>query len=150
MRPITFAILLCSMSAAAAPPAPAPGRWAANDNVSMSGSAKAGAKFFLDVVLAKDGAFQGSWEEYVCMSYPGAYGINILACQRSKRPSAASGRFDLNSGAGQIKLERLGETSCRFRLSSNAKGQPQLEIELPREWLKQGDAVLYETSLNPR
>lgn len=127
-----------------------PGRWASNDNVSMSGSAKAGAKFFLDIVLAKDGSFRGSWEEYVCFNYPGAYGINIVACQRSKKASAASGRLDLGAGAGEIELERLGETSCRFRLISNAKGQAQLEIELPREWLKQGDSVLYETSLNPR
>lgn len=153
MRRFCFAVLavfgMGSLSAGVADAAPVtPGRWASTDNVSMSGTAKAGAKFFLDVVLAKDGSFRGSWEEYVCFNYPGAYGINIVACQRSKKASAASGRLDLGAGAGEIKLERLGESSCKFRLTSNAKGQAQLEIELPREWLKQGDSILYETSLN--
>jgi hypothetical protein len=128
----------------------ASGRWTSNDNVAMAGTAKAGAKFFLDIVVARDGSFQGSWEQYVCFNYPGAYGIVTVACQRSRKPEPASGRLDTASRTGQIELKALGKTSLRFRSASNHKGQPQLEIELPREWLKQGDPVLYETSLNPR
>lgn len=127
-----------------------PGRWASNDNVSTTASATAGSKFFLDVVLSKDGTFRGSWEQYVCFNYPGAYGINILACQRSQEAAAASGRFDLSSQAGQIELEGLGQTPFRFKLTSDSKGQAQLDIELPRDWLKQGAPILYATSLNPR
>jgi hypothetical protein len=116
----------------------------------MSGTAKAGARFFLDVVVSGDGRFKGSWEQYVCFNYPGAYGIAIVSCQRARKPEPASGRLDTAARSGQIELKGLGKTSFRFKTSSSQKGQPQLDIELPREWLKQGNPVLYETSLNPR
>jgi hypothetical protein len=125
------------------------GRWASGDNVSSSGTAKAGARFFLDVAVSGDGSFKGTWEEYVCFNYPGAYGIAIVSCQRTRKPSPAAGRLDSASRTGQIELQRLGKTSFRFKTTSTQKGQPQLDIELPREWLKQGDPVLYETSLSP-
>ena len=129
---------------------PVAGRWASSDNVSSSGTAKAGARFFLDVTVAADGSFKGTWEEYVCFNYPGAYGVQIVSCQRSKKPSPASGRLDAAARTGTIDLQRLGKTSLRFKASTTQKGQPQLDIELPREWLKQGAPVLYETSLNPK
>ena len=128
---------------------PVSGRWTSNDNVAMT-SPKAGAKFFLDIVVAKDGSFKGSWEEYVCFNYPGPYGIVTISCQRSRKPAPASGRLDNAARTGTIELQRLGKSAFRFKSGSNQKGQPQLEIELPREWLKQGAPVLYETSLNPR
>jgi hypothetical protein len=116
----------------------------------MSGTAKAGAKFFLDVVVAGDGSFKGSWEQYTCFNYPGAYGIAIVACQRTRKAEPASGRLDAAARIGQVELKGLGKTSFKFKTSSSQKGLPQLEIELPRDWLKQGDPVLYETSLNPK
>ena len=125
------------------------GRWASNDNVAMVHT-KAGAKFFLDVVVAADGSFKGTWEEYVCINYSGPYGIVTASCQRSRKPSPASGRLDAGSGTGKIDLSRLGKSSFRYKAATSQKGQPQLEIELPRDWLKQGDPVLYETSLNPK
>ena len=127
----------------------AAGRWASNDNASMS-TAKAGSKFFLDVVVSRDGSFKGTWEEYVCFNYTGPYGIVTAACQRSKKPSPASGRLDASAGTGRIDLERLGKGTFKFKAAANQKGQPQLDIELPRNWLKQGDPVLYETSLSLR
>ena len=128
---------------------PAPGRWASNDNVATTGS-KTGAKFFLDIAVSADGSFKGTWEQYVCFNYPGAYGIVTVACQRSRKPAAASGRLDAAAGAGTIDLQGLGKSSFRFKRAANPKGQPQLDIELPREWLKQGAPVLYEASLNPK
>jgi hypothetical protein len=125
------------------------GRWASNDNASMS-TAKAGSKFFLDVVVAGDGSFKGTWEEYVCFNYTGPYGIVTAACQRSKKPSPASGRLDASAGSGRIELARLGKGTFKFKAAANKKGEPQLDLELPRDWLKQGAPVLYETSLNPR
>ena len=112
--------------------------------------AKAGSKFFLDVVVSADGSFKGTWEEYVCFNYTGPYGIVTAACQRSKNPSPASGRIDLKAGTGSIDLARLGKGSFKFKAAANQKGQPQLDIALPPTWLKQGDPVLYETSLNPK
>jgi hypothetical protein len=125
------------------------GRWASHDNVAMAGS-KAGSKFFLDVTIAADGSFKGTWEEYVCFSYTGAYGIVTVSCQRSKKPQPASGRLDAARGTGSLELAKLGKGSFLFKTAPNAKGLPQMAIELPRDWLKQGDPILYETSLNPR
>ena len=112
-------------------------------------TAKAGSKFFLDVVVSGDGSFKGTWEEYVCFNYTGPYGIVTAACQRSKKPSPASGRLDAAAGTGTIELGRLGKGSFKFKAAANKKGQPQLDIELPRDWLKQHAPVLYEASLNP-
>jgi hypothetical protein len=137
-----------ALAALAAGPGVASGRWASNNNVSMTGG-KAGAKFFLEVVVAADGSFTGSWEQYLCFNYPGAYGIVTVACQRSRKPQAASGRLDAAAGTGRIELKGLGKSSFRFKSATNAKGQPQLDIELPCDWLKEGEAVLYETSLSP-
>ena len=125
------------------------GRWASHDNVAMAGS-KAGSRFFLDVSIAADGSFKGTWEEYVCFSYTGAYGIVTVSCQRSKKPRPASGRLDAARGTGSLELAELGKGSFRFKTAPDAKGQPQMQIELPRDWLKQGDPILYEASLNPR
>lgn len=142
---LSIALLFC-LPALGEPP---PGRWASHDNVAMAGS-KAGSKFFLDVTLGADGSFKGTWEEYVCFSYPGAYGIATVSCQRSKKPRPASGRLDAARGSGSLELAQLGKGSFRFKTAPNAKGQPQLEITLPRDWLKQGDPILYESSLSPR
>jgi hypothetical protein len=137
-------VLLAAPLAAADIPA---GRWASNDNWTTTG--KAGSRFFLDVTVAADGSFKGSWEEYVCFNFQGAYGIVTVSCQRSKKPSPASGKLDA-AGAGSIELARLGKTSFRYKRAPNKKGEPQLDLELPRGWLKQGDPVLYEASLNPK
>lgn len=148
MRILAALLVAVSMQVPAAESV-SPGRWASNDNASMS-TAKAGSKFFLDVVVSADGSFKGSWEQYTCFNYTGPYGIVTAACQRAKKPSPASGRLDSASGAGNINLEGLGKSSFRFKAAANQKGTPQLDIELPRQWLKQGDPVLYETSLNPK
>ncbi len=123
------------------------GRWASGTNVSTTNPKKAGAPFFLDLVVGEDGRFTGTWERYDCFNYPGPYGSVIVSCQRSRKPAAASGRLDAPSGTGQIELVGLGKSSFKFKAGTNQKGQPQLDIELPTQWLKQGAAVLYETRL---
>jgi hypothetical protein len=142
------AACLIAMQAGAADPLT--GRWASSDNVSSSGTAKAGARFFLDVTVAGDGSFKGTWEEYVCFNYPGAYGIQIVSCQRSKRAQPASGRLNAAASSGEINLKGMGKSSFTFKAAKTQKGQPQLDVVLPKDWLKQGAPVLYETSLNPK
>ena len=126
------------------------GRWASSDNVATTDPAKVGAKFFLDMVVAGDGSFKGTWEQYVCFNYPGPYGIVTVACQRARQAQAASGRLDAVSGTGQIDMKGLGKSAFRFKATTNQKGQPQLDIELPRNWQDPRTPVLYETSLFPR
>jgi hypothetical protein len=142
------AVFAVFSSAAASPRTD--GRWTSSENVSMAGTAKVGSQFFLDVVVAADGTFRGSWAQYECFSYPGAYGINIVACQRRREEARASGRFDLAEETGSIELAGLGKTSLRVTIGAGPKGEARLKLELPPGWLKQGEPVLYETTLTRR
>jgi hypothetical protein len=142
-RLLLLAILAFSASAHATE-----GRWASTDHVTSTSTKTTGTRFFLDVTIAADGSFKGTWEEYVCFNYSGPYGIVTVSCQRSKKPSPASGRLNRAAGTGSIDLDRLGKSPLRFKSGTDKKGQPQLDLELPPEWLKQGAPVLYETSLN--
>jgi hypothetical protein len=129
----------------------AAGRWVSPDHMTVSGPGKVGARFFLDIALAADGSFKGSWEAYdACFTSSGPYGINTTSCQRSKKPKPAAGRLDAASKEGKVVLEGLGESALRFKLGSTSSGKPQLEIALPKDWQKQGDPVLYEALLNPK
>ena len=152
MRTLSMVALCSVMVVSAVAEAEAPqGRWASNDNHGTSGTAKVGARFFLEVAVDADGTFRGTWEAYDnCYTSPGPYGIQMTACQRSKKGKPASGRLDAASGEGKIKLEGLGESSFHWKRGSSSKGLAQLEIELPRDWQKQGDPVLYEAVLNPK
>lgn len=141
-------LFLLAVAALADPAFATEGRWASTDHVTSTSVKTTGAKFYLDVTIAADGSFKGTWEEYVCFNYSGPYGIVTVSCQRSKKPSPASGRLDRAAGTGSIDLNRLGRSSFRFKAGTDKKGQPQLDLELPREWLKQDAPVLYETSLN--
>lgn len=144
-------VLRLALLAVAAFPAPAlgtEGRWTSSEHVTSTTPKTTGAKFFLDVTIAADGTFKGTWEEYVCFNYSGPYGIVTVSCQRSKKPSPASGRLNRAAGTGSIDLNRLGSSPFRFKTGTDKKGQPQLDLELPREWLKQGAPVLYEATLN--
>ena len=151
MRTLAMVAMCLLPVSALADPEPA-GRWVSDDHMTVSGTAKVGARFFLDVTIAADGSFKGSWEPYdACFTSPGPYGINYTSCQRSKKGRAASGRLDAASKEGKIALEGLGESALRFKQSANSKGEAQLEIALPRDWQKQGDPVLYESILkSPR
>lgn len=145
-----FAVLFCASlfaSTAAAQTAGPEGRWTSGEHVTFTGS-KVGSTFFLDITIAADGSFKGTWEEYVCFASAGPYGTTITSCQRSKHASPAKGRLDVAKGEGQIALERLGESAFRFKLAASPKRT--LDFELPRDWLKQGTPVLYETRLSPK
>ncbi len=117
------------------------GRWVSTEYVSFTNPSHAGSSFFLDIVIAKDGTFQGVWDAYICNSYPGAYSTSIISCSRVKKPAKVRGKFNLTSGSGEIELERAGRSSFRYTLG------PKLKLELPKNWLKQGDPVLFTSQL---
>lgn len=118
------------------------GHWLSSPHVTFTNPSSAGSSFFLDIVIAADGAFQGMWDSYVCTSYPGAYGINIISCSRVKRPARVRGRLDSTTKSGEIDLEQLGRSTLRYTLGT------ELVFQLPKDWLTQGgDAVLYTTKL---
>jgi hypothetical protein len=146
-------VVLCGLVpvSAVAEPGPAAGRWVSPDHMTVSGPGKVGARFFLDLALAADGSFKGTWEAYdSCFTSSGPYGITTTSCQRSRKGRPASGRLDAASREGKIALEGLGVSALRFERKASSKGEPQLLITLPRDWQKQGDPVLYEAILDPR
>jgi hypothetical protein len=117
------------------------GRWVSTEHVTFTNPSLAGSSFFLDIVIAKDGTFQGVWDAYICNSYPGAYSTMIISCSRAKKPAKARGKLRLAAGKGEIELERLGRSSFTYTLG------PKLSLELPKDWLKQGDPVLFTSQL---
>jgi len=119
-----------------------PGRWVSTERVTFTNPALAGSAFYLDIEVAKDGSFHGTWDQYTCLSYPGAYGISTISCSRVKKPARARGKFGASTGKGEIELEKLGKGSFTYKFEK--KG---LLLELPKGWLKQGDPVLYTTRL---
>lgn len=117
------------------------GRWASTEHVTFTNPSRAGSSFFLDIVIAKDGTFQGVWDAYTCFSYPGAYSTMIISCSRVKKPAKARGKLNLATGSGELELEQLGRSSFKYTLG------PKLTLELPKDWLKQGDPVMYTSQL---
>jgi len=116
------------------------GRWVSTESVTFTNPSRAGSSFFLDIVIANDGTFQGTWDAYSCISYPGPYAMTI-SCSRVKRPAKARGKLDLTARSGEIELDQLGRTSFVYTIGT------ELLLELPKDWLKQGDAVLYTSKL---
>lgn len=117
------------------------GRWVSTERVTFTNPSRAGSSFFLNIVIAKDGTFQGTWDAYACLSYPGPYSTVTISCSRAQRPAKARGKFDVTARRGEIELDQLGRTSFAYTLGA------ELLLELPKDWLKQGDAVLYTSKL---
>jgi hypothetical protein len=140
---LAVALFLALPALAQKPVAPIEGRWISPESVTFTNPALAGSAFHLDIVVAQDGAFQGTWDSYQCFSYPSAYGA-IISCSRVKHPAKARGRLDRMAGRGEIELEKLGRTSFRYKLGK------ELVLELPKDWQRKGgDAVLYTSKLSP-
>lgn len=117
------------------------GRWVSTEHVTFTNPSRAGSSFFLDIVIAKDGTFQGVWDAYICNSYPGSYSTMIISCGRAKKPAKVRGKLNLAAGSGKIELEQLGHSSFTYTLG------PKLNLKLPKNWLKQGDPVLFTSQL---
>jgi hypothetical protein len=132
---------------AATPPAGAPppgspasssaiaGRWLAQPHVSYTNAAMTGADIALDITIAADGSFSGTFTTYACFAQ--AYGI--WSCSKNTTQDAAIGRLDTN-GTGWIELSRVGRASLTWR----AKSATELFLELPRNWQ---DGVLFQATI---
>jgi hypothetical protein len=94
------------------------------------------ADFYLEITIAKDGAFRGSWARYVCLVQ--TYGI--WSCGKGQLEGTASGQLDAN-GSGRIQLERLG----RSTLVWTSRSPNELSMELPRNW--QDDSTLFRSTV---
>ena len=111
--------------------------WETHTNPALTGSG-----LYLDIDVARDGSFRGTWAQYFCTAQPGAYGISIHSCSTNptgRKP--VSGKFGPGR-EGVIDLEQLGRSAFTW----TAPSTDELTIDLPRNW--QGrDAVLYRARM---
>jgi hypothetical protein len=123
-----------------APPAPASGggvpegRWVSPPHMSYTNAAMVSADIYLEVAIAGDGGFRGSWGRYLCLTQ--LYGI--WSCGKSPLEGAVSGRLAAD-GTGAIELERVGRTTLAWK----PKSATELVLELPRDW--QGGVLFRST-----
>jgi len=110
------------------------GRWISASSVSYTNAAMTSADIYLEVAIAADGAFQGSWARYLCFAQ--AYGI--WSCGKGSIEGTASGRLEAN-GTGSIELERVGRSTLVWRPKSSS----EITLELPRNW--QGGGLFRST-----
>ncbi len=113
------------------------GRWASADWASYTNAGMVSANFYLEITIASDGGFRGSWARYPCV-VPPTYGI--WSCGKGDLEGSASGQLDA-SGTGWIQLDRLGRSTLTWRFKSAS----ELALELPRDW--QGERVLFQSTL---
>ncbi|OQW31568.1 MAG: hypothetical protein A4E19_08120 [Nitrospira sp. SG-bin1] len=116
------------------------GNWRSPGHATFTNPGLTGAALYLNIDVAKDGSFRGTWGQYLCNSYPGAYGIFVYSCSQigSHR---VSGRFGQDSQS-MIELDTLGRSTFTW----NAPSTDELEIDLPKNWQGE-DAVLYRARL---
>src|SRR5687767_6315729 len=113
------------------------GKWRSTGWETYTNPGLTSAGLYLDIDVARDGSFRGTWAQYFCTVQPGAYGVAVYSCSMNPTGSKpASGRFGPGR-QGVIDLEQLGRSSFTWTAAST----DELAIDLPRNW--QGDAVLY-------
>jgi len=59
------------------------GSWQSAGSATYTNPALTGADLYLDINVSKDGSFRGTWGQYLCTTYPGAYGISTYSCTRT-------------------------------------------------------------------
>ncbi|MCC6336770.1 MAG: hypothetical protein IT380_22610 [Myxococcales bacterium] len=117
------------------------GAWQSPPSVTFTNPALAGSEFFLSIDVAADGTFRGSWGQYTCTNFPGAYGISTISCSRSDG-GAAQGKLDAGR-SGSIDLTGLGRSTFTWSASS----AEELVFELPKQWQDKETPVLYRSRL---
>lgn len=118
------------------------GSWLSARSATYTNPFLAGSEIYLDINVAADGSFRGSWQQYICLSSPGAYGVNIISCSLPQGGRPASGRLG-SGGKGEIELDQLGRSTFRWTSLS----ADQLSIELPKNWHSTDSSVLHRARL---
>jgi hypothetical protein len=122
-------------------PTPA-GNWQSPGHVTYTNPFLAGDEFSLNIDVAKDGSFRGTWGQYFCMSSIGAMGVAIISCSQSGS-DAVTGKFGPGD-KGVINLERLGRSEFTWK----APAADELAIDLPQHWKGEDEAVLYRARMS--
>jgi hypothetical protein len=118
------------------------GKWRSLGWETYTNPALTGAGLYLDVDVARDGSFRGTWAQYFCTVQAGAYGVAVYSCSLSlhtRKPVA--GKFGPGR-QGVIDLEQLGRSAFTW----SAPSADELAIDLPKNWQGE-DAVLYRARM---
>ena len=118
------------------------GKWRSSVAETYTNPALTSAGLYLDLDVARDGSFRGTWGQYFCTAYPSAYGIAVHSC--SMNPTTRKpvfGRFGPGR-QGVIDLEQLGRSAFTW----TAPSADELAIDLPKNW-RGKDAILYRARM---
>lgn len=118
------------------------GNWQSTKHVTYTNPFLAGSEMYLDVKVAADGSFRGTWGHYFCFSSVGAYGVQIISCSLQASGKQVSGRIE-SGRKGTIDAEGLGRSSFTWTSAS----PNELAIELPKNWQSRDEAILYKSRL---
>lgn len=121
---------------------PPSGSWLSARSATYTNPFLAGSQFYLDINVAADGSFRGSWQQYICLLSTGAYGVNIISCSLLPGGQPVSGRFGAD-GKGEIALDKLGRSTFVWTSPS----ADEFSIELPKNWYSTDSSVLYRARL---
>jgi hypothetical protein len=116
------------------------GNWQSAASATYTNPALTGADLYLDINVAKDGSFRGTWGQYLCTAYAGAYAISTYSCTRAGS-NRVSGRFGPRR-QGTIDLDKLGRSPFAW----TAPSADEVVIDLPKNW-QGSDAVLYRARM---
>jgi hypothetical protein len=116
------------------------GTWRSPPSATHTNPAYTSSELYLDIQVGADGAFRGTWGQYFCTAYPGAYGVGVYSCTRTGG-QRVSGRFGADR-KGTIDLDRLGRSAFTWA----APAADELAIELPKHW-QGSDAILYRARM---
>lgn len=118
------------------------GNWQSARSATYTNPSMTGAEIYLDITIATDGSFSGSWGQYSCTSYPAALGLYYYSCSGTAANGTATGRFEPR-GRGLIVLGSTGQSTFEWKATSN----DGITITLPRKWLQSEKDILYQARL---
>ena len=134
--------IAAAASAFAQEPHPPTGKFRSGTTETFANAFLAGAGLYLDIDVASNGNFTGSWGQYFCTGYPGAYGIAIQSCSMYGGTKPVSGRFGPGN-QGVINLEQLGLSTFTWTAAS----ADELAIDLPKYWRGEEEDILWRARM---
>ena len=123
-------------------PQPPTGKFRSGTTETFANPFLAGAGLYLDLDVASNGTFTGTWGQYFCTGHPGAYGIAIQSCTMYGATKPVSGRFTPGR-QGVINLEQLGLSTFTW----TAPSADELAIDLPKYWRGEEEDILWRARM---
>jgi hypothetical protein len=142
LKTVLAGTMVSAVGAHAQEPQLPTGKWKSLAWETYTNPAYTGAVFHLDIDVARDGSFRGTWGQYFCTVQAGAYGVAVYSCSMNGGTTkSVTGRFGPGR-QGAIDLAELGRSAFTW----SAPSADEVAIELPKNWQGE-DAVLYRARM---